>query len=137
MIEHVWSVLCKSSSIDKRTNNISLFEVIETIRIDWFGMPTVSLAPMEIVSLWTRDVVNTPAYGQARIYVTSPSGHDSLHQIQDIDLRSYRRVRVRYIVSALHVDGLGLYNFSVEHRDHEHGEWRHVARLPLDVIAKG
>src|SRR5882724_6999464 len=99
MIEHVWSVLCRSSTIDRQTNNISLLEVVEAIRIEWRGFPTVSLTPMKIVSLWTRDTVNTPARGQARVYVTSPGGHNSLHQVQEIDLRQYRRVRVRYVIS--------------------------------------
>ena len=33
MIEHVWSVLCQSGAIDKESSHISMFDVMEGIKI--------------------------------------------------------------------------------------------------------
>jgi hypothetical protein len=133
-LDHVWSVLCKHSAIDPRTRNISLYEVIEVIRVDWRSSSAAVLTSMEVVSLWTRDSINTPARGQARIFLTSPSGTESLHQIQDIDLRQYRRVRVRYVITAVEFEGPGTYHFNVQWRANENDVWHPTARIPFDIV---
>ena len=134
MIEHVWSVLCKMSAIDPQTKNISLYDVVEVVRVAWRGMTTIVLTPMEIVSLWTRDATNAPERGEARIFLAAPSGSESLYQVEGIDLRQYRRIRVRYKISALQIEGPGVYNFNVEFRRHEHDSWRPTAKIPVEIF---
>ena len=59
-IEHVWTILCSSNTIDKDTNNISLYNVIEQLRID---VPEKELkenkiinvlGSFKLVTLWKR-----------------------------------------------------------------------------------
>jgi hypothetical protein len=134
MIEHVWSVLCTRASIDKETNNISLFDVIEQIAIvDWTGQPGTAAAEFELVSLWTRDELNRPERAEARVSVRNPSGRRSVEQIQEIDLRQFRRLRARSAFKGLPIEGPGLYIFIVEMRVPGQEQWIPVAKVPLDV----
>lgn len=54
MLNHVWSVICQSSSIDKQNNSISLFNCIESINIE---KNKTSILPISfnIVNYWIID----------------------------------------------------------------------------------
>ena len=71
-VEHIWTVLCKTTAIDQQTNNISLFNVVEELRIEvethdrHAAHPTLSKdlvipAEMALVSLWKRINANAAA----------------------------------------------------------------------------
>jgi hypothetical protein len=134
MIQHIWTVLCTRSSIDRQTNNISLFEVIEELRVEGLGgQPGVVPCPLELVSLWTRSDPNVPTRGEARITLHTPGGQTPISQTQPVDLQEYRRLRSRARVPGLPVDQAGVYMFVVECRELGQEQWLRVARIPLEV----
>lgn len=134
MIEHVWTVLCTRSSVDKETNNISIFEVIEQLTIkDNAGKPGLAPGPFEIVSLWSRTAADEPSRGEARLLFQTPGGRTSISQTHEIDLRQYRRLRSRHRIPAIPIDGPGLYTLVVEFRQLDQEEWVQVVKIPLEV----
>lgn len=137
MIQHVWSVLCSKSSIDKETNNISLFEVIEQLQGEgWMGEPVLVPYPLELVSLWARAEPNRPSRGEARVILHSPSGTTKISATQQVDLSEFRRLRHRIKIPGLRVNGPGFYTFLVEVRQEEQEHWEPVARIPLEIQIK-
>lgn len=134
MIRHVWSVLCNRSSIDRETNNISLFEILEQLTIHgWDGQPGVLGGSLELVSLWSRIELDRPGRGEARLLLLTPAGNTPISQSYSIDLREYHRLRNRHRMSGIPIEGPGLYIFVVEFRQQDQEQWIEAARVPLEV----
>lgn len=136
MIEHVWTVLCRTSSIDRETNNISLFEVIEQIQLAPIGQtPERAVAPiqLQIVSLWCRSDLERPSRGQARVAIRVPGGVESGTAIHELDLSQFRRLRTRSMLDRIPIAGSGLYRFIVQLRQDGQDEWSEVANMPLEI----
>lgn len=77
MICHVWSVLCSKISVDRETNSISLFEILENVE---FTTPTALTFPAKVpfeatlVNSWARQDPNGPVEGEMRVRLLAPSG---------------------------------------------------------------
>jgi hypothetical protein len=137
VIEHVWSVLCARSSVDRATNAISLFDVLEQIQMYTWRSGDALPGPFELVSLWSRGSENLPDRRQARMSFRGPSGRLLTQEHQEIDLREFRRMRARYRLAALPIhDGPGVYYFTVELEDVSRERWDEVAKIPLDIIVR-
>lgn len=134
MIQHVWSVLCSKASIDRETNNISLFEVIEQIQIQGLAdEPGVLPCSLELVSLWSRTEPDKPSRGEARIFLRTPRTTNLMPQTQAVDLQQYRRLRSRLVIPSIPIEGPGIYTFVVECREQGREQWVQVASIPLEV----
>ena len=140
MVDHVWTVFCTRSVIDKDTNNVSLFEVLEKISAvgevpeEKGKEKVVPAIPINahLVTLWARRNPLISVKGRARIVFESPS-HNLLFQREyEVDLSSFLRTRVRSEISALPVPESGWYRFKVELLS-ESGNWQKVASIPLEV----
>src|SRR5258708_30269464 len=95
-MRHVWYILCAKASIDRETNNISLFEVLESVQMQIAG-PFVfpGQVPLEatFVTLWARD---NPAQGtreQTQVRILAPDSSPLGTITSDIDLQANPRVR--------------------------------------------
>ena len=133
MIEHIWSVLCTRSLIDKRSNNLSLIEVVERLSVT--GAPPNSVAPvgMELVSMWARSVSDQPARARAKVRLLAPDGVQIGDTIPyEVDLTSHARSRNISIMGGLPIRGSGNHLFLVEVEDGD--RWVTVAKVPLEVI---
>lgn len=134
MIQHVWTALCSGSSIDKVTNNISLFNVVEQIQFEgWEGEPADVPCFLELVTLWSRVELDREGRGEARVILQTPEGSTGISKPQAVDLRPYRRLRSRAQIPTIRIVGPGLYTFVVELRQQNQEEWVPVARVPLEV----
>lgn len=131
-MDHVWSVLCLRASIDRETNNVSLFDVVEQIQVlGRAGTPGV-VGPFELVSLWRR-TLSLPERGQVRVSIRGPSGHLYVQQVQDIDLREFQRMRARFRITAIPIEGSGTYQISVELQQTDGEAWGKVANIPVEI----
>jgi hypothetical protein len=134
MIEHVWSVLCASSTIDKDNNSLSLFNVIEEIRATARAAPgpgDVLPVHCEIVSLWRR-AEGQPEMGEARVTLVAEGENTGpLSENYPLDL-SALRLRSRLVLDGLPISGSGVFRLVVEHRQGD-GEWVVDERIPFDV----
>jgi len=132
MIQHVWSILCQSASIDVQTNNVSLFNVMENIVVPSQPSPEKPLVlSCEIISLWAREKIDEPANGQLQVNFVNPDGRDSQSIILDIDLTKSPLHRTRLTIGALPITTTGRFEFRIDYRLMGEENWLTVARLPL------
>ena len=69
----IWAVLCQSAVIDKDTNNVSLLNVIEEVKVPAkppaeltaTDLNLISPATFELVTLWTRSDPGAEERGRA------------------------------------------------------------------------
>ncbi|MFQ5778169.1 MAG: hypothetical protein ACE5IP_09190 [Terriglobia bacterium] len=131
-IEHIWSVLCRQALISKDSNNITLVEVIERIRLSQLPQEGISPISLQLVTLWGRPVISEPSRGRARWRLVDPEGNEMAEPVvYDIDLTTFVRARNRSQMSALPIRGPGKYVFCVEME--AEGNWIPVARVPVEV----
>ncbi|MEA3344807.1 MAG: hypothetical protein U9Q78_00935 [Chloroflexota bacterium] len=137
MIDHVWTVVCSRSVIDRDSNNVCLLNVLEQITVG--GKPTaedVEAIPieMEVVSLWARSDLDVPTGGAERLTLVSPSGEVLFSGESEIDLSAHRRFRNRARFRGLPIREEGRYVFRVESQADDEVGWHHAADIPLEVI---
>ncbi len=63
MIKNIWSILCKQSIIDRETNNLSILDILEEIKVNINPEKSLKIKDIDIpininyefISLWKRD----------------------------------------------------------------------------------
>ena len=135
MIDHVWTVLCSRAVVDRGSNNVSLENVIEQLRVRGKPGPGTGITlPLNIMTLWARSDAGQPAKSRQRIRFVAPSGDLVGEQVCDIDLTEHQRARSRGVYEGLLLEHAGRYRFLVDIWDEEQNGWRQVAAVPIDVI---
>lgn len=134
MIHHVWSVFCSSSAIDRDSNQVSLFDLVEQINVQLTeaapaGQKVVIPARFQLVTLWTRGDANEAESGLSRLRLVAPSGEELLKSENDVDLTEHNLRRVRLNLVGMPYVGDGRYHFRVELKDG--AEWRLVGDVPV------
>jgi hypothetical protein len=138
----IWAVLCQSSVIDRDTNNISLFNVLEELT-------AISAAPQEgtkgstpakgipyifdLVTLWSRSMQEIPEQGYGRVRLFTPEGESPLGSEYEVDLTRYLRLRTRLHISGFPLKGEGIYRFVIDGKS-ETGDWTPMFEVPLRVV---
>lgn len=136
MIRHVWSVLCSKVSVDSRTNNISLFEVLESVQFMTSKPLTFPASvPFEatLVTLWARQDPSQSVQGEMRVRLLAPNGDELGLVGSEIDLRSSHRSRVIASISGLPIAGDGIHDWEIAWRAREDEAWHVATSLPLEV----
>ncbi len=138
MIDHVWSVLCTRSVVDRDSNMISLLDGIEevtaTVPPAFENNPVAIPFVYEIVSLWSRSDPALPVRARGRIRLLDQAGAQiGVSHDFDIDLTRHERLRTQAKSAGLPAHGSGRYWFVVELQLEERPEWQQVARLPLTL----
>lgn len=140
MIEHVWTVVCAKSVIDQESNNITLMNVLEQITAEIVIPPGTTERPsvlpfeFELITLWSRADLESPATGRARIILISPSGQpNDITPEYEIDLTIHTRFRGRMRSKGLPADTSGVARFRVQLRIGEEEEWHEVASIPIQI----
>jgi hypothetical protein len=137
MIEHIWTVVCSMSVVDRDTNNLSLFNVVEQLNIFTEPQPNAaSQLSLDVVSLWVRAEAETPAQGKSRLTLLSPSGEILGQAEGEIDLSQHERLRMRRrFPLGLNLQVSGRYYFRVELQLGDEA-WRTVTNVPLRVVVE-
>jgi hypothetical protein len=136
MIRHIWSVLCAKTSIDRGTNNISLFEVIEASQITTPGnltFPTNVPFDGVFVTLWGRRQFNTPGIAEMRVRFLGPNNEELSTFGAPINLENNPRSRHMAQLIGLRCGGNGLHEFEVSWRQDQDDAWHVVASVPVDL----
>ena len=134
MIDHIWTVVCSRSVIDRESNNISIQNILEQVTVNGPSRPgTVIPIELEVVSLWTKTDPSLPHRGRARITLVSPAGRALRTTELEIDMSTYERYRTRNRFQGLPVGPSGRHIFRVEVREDGSDVWRQVAAIPLQV----
>ena len=137
MINHVWTVICQRSIIDKETNNISL-DVLEQLKIKIPPPPEKAegiIFPIKIesVSLWCRGRGEEKIKGRGQLKIEGPNNKVVGNAMIDIDLMSSHRSRTRVRLEGLPIPkgASGFFHFVVLLESEN--KWIEVARVPLEV----
>lgn len=146
-IEHLWSVLSASSSVDQQTNSLSIFNVVEEITITSIpqiaenrspkdGSPQKFSIPLNltITSLWQRndDVNEGDMSVDARIRFTDPKGEMVNQNPLPLSFKKgFKRLRAITMINAITFTTPGEYRFVIEASTNKGFE--EVCSIPLQI----
>ena len=143
----IWAILCQSSAVDRDTNVVSLFNIVEELVLP-APPPTQPPAPRErpepqprqfvipffqVVILWARSDPAIPELNKGRVRVLLPGDLESTSQEVEVDLTQNPRARHRINLAGLPVSrDEGVYRFVVDTMTQDSG-WTQAFELPLQV----
>ncbi len=128
MPQLLFALCCHSTSIDSRTNNVSIFHIIEQLQFQSF--PAV-FPFLEIVTHWRRETDQLQTFTQ-RIRLLNPQGGViGEHEIPVIMEQSRHRVFEQ--IQGLPFQQAGTYTFEVSIRREGQEQWTVEAQIPLIV----
>ena len=132
--------------IDRETNNVSLFNVVEELTVPaqppltfaQLGLPHgVLLVAFQLVVLWVRSDLGVPERGQGRIRIETPN--QTIAHTQEIEVDLTQFLRLRAVIGLPGLPGLpagggeGDYQFRIDGRSAD-SEWTEMFQLPLRVV---
>ena len=132
MFNHIWSVICQSSSIDKQNNSINLFSCIENINVKRKEINN-NILPINfnLVSCW---IINNPNEKNNLIFkisIVDPDGQVILEKDQEIITEvGWQRIRNIAKFSGLKINNSGRYLFKISQKEND---FKVVATLPVDI----
>ena len=143
MIKHIWSVLCRRAIVDSGTNNLTISDVLEELRIDIkvqqkdaesLKLINVPLE-FELVSLWEKEGDKSQHLkADCEIEVASPEGKQMKIFNQLIDMTpDMRRLRTMMRVMGFVVENPGDYMFKIRIKEEGNKFFKTVSELPLEV----
>ncbi|MFA5954262.1 MAG: hypothetical protein WC817_01855 [Patescibacteria group bacterium] len=147
-MKHIWSVLAKKIIVDASSNNVSIMETLEEIRITYSGEPNedpsshlaeqkkIQLIPLhfELVNLWYKEKTNQEELADVKIEIISPSG--SVIGRKDTNLtipKQFKRFRQTILSDAIPFTISGEYYIKVLIREDGQKKYREVSSIPLDL----
>jgi hypothetical protein len=134
MLDHLWSIVCQSSSIDIETNRLSIFNVIENLSINsQEGQRILVPLQFDIVSSWLRKDISEPVYATMRITYSSPEGENILQQELVFEITKAPLHRTRIHFPNIPVTTSGCYKFMVDLKMNAENVWCTVATIPLFI----
>ena len=116
MIRHVWSVFCVGHAVDRRTNAVSLFEVIEGLNLEVaedVEFPFTTPFHASLVTNWAREDPDAPVEGQQQIRLLSPEGDELGVFRGDINLEDTPRNRNFSEFLVIRISGTGRHEWEV------------------------
>lgn len=138
----VWTILCRSSSIDRNSNRLSLFDVVDELEISVSGASEgVIPAPvdLELVTLWRREHLTEPEELTYRIEIRGPGELRARSHTLEVDLTEFLRsravVKIPSIPVPLTSHGLETYWLVIQVEDGD-GAWQQLSELPLDLTLR-
>lgn len=146
MMQHVWSVLCGRSVIDIETNNLSLFDVFEDLKVD-VKSNTLSETnggtinkkinipiKYEVVSMWSKDKDIKVATGTMQIELIDPTGKSLKSFNHNLEIKeAYNRIRSRIKITGIELTISGTYIYRIKLKEGDKENFRTVVEIPLAV----
>lgn len=142
-IKNLWTLVCKSSSIDNETNNVTLFNVIEEIgflinpvtgnALNFAEKKTIPL-DIELISLWKRGSSSGNLTADVKIELLDPKNVVMQEIPYKIEFKpQHERMRTRIRISSINVTSQGEYNFSILLKEQGGKSFVEVARAPIVI----
>jgi hypothetical protein len=136
VIRHVWSILCSKVSVDRETNNVSLFEILESVQFmisTAVTYPANFLFDANLVTLWARQDRSEPNEGEMRVRLLAPNGDQLAMVSNSFNFQSSLRARVIGKFNTIRVAGEGVHEWEISYRQSSQEDWRIVASIPLEI----
>lgn len=136
-MRHIWSVLCRLSLEDKRSNNYSLIEAFHEIKFTGDlsdERPILIPIPFNITSAWWQSDENTNSqYNVRYVLVTPDKNSDVLQAEMKVDFENYKRYKTNMSINGIPYTVNGVYEFEIQYQD-TNGEWILATSIPLEII---
>src|SRR3989344_280522 len=140
-ITNIFSLLCRSSSIDRDTNSASILEIIEEITItsdpfvksDGNRQNNFIPLPFELFTLWERGiVVNEETICKVKISIINPQKIEKEQITVPLKFESgKKRVRLRIKSPGINFSGYGTHSFRIYLE--VGGKFVTVKEIPLEI----
>lgn len=141
-IKHLWSLICTSTAVDKISNNISLFNVIEQLNIIItkddivkIGQKAVPiLINFEVVSHF--EVLSKINNFEVRLDFIDPAGNCLMkteHKLEIPNNSNTKNIRFIVKVNKIKITSAGKYNVSINVKEPDKKDFREVYKIPLNV----
>ncbi len=134
-MEHLWTIPCQMSTIDKDTNALSIVNVLEDIQFVAPYEPDETIAlpmSMHVVTLWSRGKHEETDMRRARLRILAPNGELLSTTEYEVNLVAHKRFRFVTRFVGIPFNGSGVYRLVVD-RDTDDGRWRKVAEVELSI----
>ncbi len=140
----LYALLCQRAIIDRDSNNVSIFNVIEEMGIPPQEALTVSsntpvqfghLIGFELLALWARTAEDVPEEGTGRLQLFLPDRDEALiTRTFPLDLSQFLRTRQPIAFPGLPEAVGGTYRFVLSVSSN--GEWEWQFEVPLRVVVQ-
>lgn len=139
---HIWSVLCKKASVDRETNVVSLFEVIEKLTITQNPLAPTQVVPSEFVMPLDFEIVTlisniTKQDKKPLIKIELfNSKEEKMGEIEDqlkVTPVEATSLRSRVVFNTIKIKGAGTYIFKINIKKNKAEDFTEVAKIPLEV----
>ena len=143
----LWAILCQASVTDRDTNIVSLFNILEEVKIPAHppsiegemsaGQGAIGLGLMELIVLWARSDPAVGERGITRLQMYGPGDDNPIGGTtqSEVDLTSFQRLRQRIRYPGFPVPTAGpiegIYRIVIERQEDE--QWHTAAEVPIVV----
>ena len=137
-----WAILSENAIVDRRTNNVSLIEIIDELTVpvtpppqaEGSGAEPGTRPTLRLTVLYARSDYGSAEKSLTRIRMVDPGNREFQIMEQEIDLTEYPRVRSsgRLGLSPLPLNVEGLYSFKIEVSTPT-SDWAEAFELPLMI----
>ena len=139
-MKHRWTLLCERFSIDQRSNNVTLFGIIDELHVPKSavseamaaGKPAAAQIQSVLVVQTERSDVGVPEKGVIECRLFDAQGQELGSSRADVSLERGRRARSAFNINVLPIRNEGIYLYRVFHV--VEGESQQVDELPLRVM---
>jgi hypothetical protein len=139
-LKHRWTLLCERFSIDQRSNNVTLFGIIDEVHVPKSavteamaaGKPAAAQIQSVLVIQTERSDIAVAEKGVIECRLLDAQGQELGSSRADVSLERGRRVRSAFNINVLPITNEGIYLYRVFHVTD--GESRQVDELPLRVM---
>ena len=147
-INHHWTILCGSSSVDQQTNNISLFNIIEQLslnikRENWEKALKekkegfLARTQFEIVTLWEKGDLEDETSAEVEVRLVDPKGNVLHKQPYQLSFaKQVKRHRQRLTWTGMKLTQAGVYTFSINIKYPNTTQFEEVGTVKLLVNIK-
>lgn len=140
-MQHIWSILCRSSQIDVDTNNLSINNVFEQLVVTVDpktavkGLKTINIPlEYEFVSLWVKENQEKKIKAEITLDIADPQGNLLKSFTQSGKMpETMRRLRTRFRIQGLGLTTSGIYKFIVKIKEEGRKDFRTASEVPLEV----
>ena len=136
-LQHRWSILCRESSIDSQTNNISLFNILEQVGIDAevFAEKKGGAIPMnlELVTLWEKQVEEEGVDAEVEVELQEPDGKPLGKFPYTISVPKRRHRHLVKLNGLPVTEKSGRYTFKIRKREGGESKFVEVGEVPVEI----
>jgi len=139
MLKNIWTIVCKSSSVDKDNNNVSLSEILEKIKVE-IGVTKKIDEPIsiplnfQIVSFWFN--YNGKARKEIiKIEIVDPNNKKLFEKERGVVFqKGIRRMRFRALFNNFPVTVSGDYLVNIYIKSKSKKHFTKTSFMPIEVV---